>query len=86
MKDCSIRSCPGQYEKKRIVHVVKQEGELIVFDNVVAEVCSVCGDTLLPLSTVEALETMLKNPGKTLRTAPVYEMAGLARISHGMAD
>ena len=58
--------------------ITHQEGEVIVFDNVVAEVCSVCGDTLLPLSTVEALETMLKNPGKTLRTAPVYEMAELA--------
>ena len=79
MKNCSIRSCPGQYEEKRVVHVVKQGGEVIVFDNVLAEVCSVCGDTLLPLSTVEALENMLKNPGKTLRTAPVYEMKEAAR-------
>jgi len=46
---------------------------------VLAEVCIVCGDTLLPLSTVEALENMLKNPGKTLRTAPVYEMKEAAR-------
>jgi len=59
--------------------VVKQDGEVIVFDNVLAEVCTVCGDTLLPLSTVEALENMLKNPGKTLRTAPVYEMEEAAR-------
>jgi YgiT-type zinc finger domain-containing protein len=74
MKACSIRSCPGQYSEKHIVHVVKHEGEVVVFDNVPAEVCSVCGDTLLPLSTIEALESMLRNPRKTLRTAPVYEM------------
>jgi YgiT-type zinc finger domain-containing protein len=79
MKRRSIRSCPGEYEQKRIVHVVKHEGEVIVFDNVLAEVCSACGDTLLPLSTVEALERMLKNPGKTLRTAPVYKMEEVAR-------
>lgn len=79
MKNCSIRSCPGQYEEKRVVHVVKQQGEVIVFDNVLAEVRTVCGDTLLPLSTVEALENMLKNPGKTLGTAPVYEMEEIAR-------
>ena len=79
MKNCSIRSCPGQYEEKRIVHVVKRNGEVIVFDNVLAEVCAVCGDTLLPLKTVEALEHILMNPGKTLRTSPVYEMAEGAR-------
>lgn len=74
MKNCSIQSCPGQYEERRIVHVVKKGEDVIVFDNVIAEVCTVCGDTLLPLSTVEALENMLKNPGKAQRTAPVYEM------------
>jgi len=61
MKNCSIRSCPGQYEEKRVVHLVKQGGRSLSFDNVLAEVCTVCGDTLLPLSTVEVLENMLKN-------------------------
>lgn len=74
MKKCSITSCPGEYEEKRILHTVKHHGNVIVIENVPAEVCSVCGDVLLSLATVEAIETMLKNPGKPVRTAPVYEM------------
>lgn len=74
MKKCSIASCPGGYEEKRILHAVKHHGNVIVIENVPAEVCSICGDVLLSLATVEAIETMLKNPGKPIRTAPVYEM------------
>lgn len=68
-----VHFCPGEYEKKRITHVVKFRGEVIVFDNVPAEVCSVCGDTLLSLHTVEAIEARLKDPGEAIRQAPVYE-------------
>ena len=74
MKNCSIRSCPGEYERKRIVHTVKHHGNVVVLENVPAKVCSICGDILLSLSTVEAIEAILKNPGKPIRTAPVYEM------------
>jgi hypothetical protein len=55
-------------------HVVSQHGEVIVFDNVPAEVCSVCGDVLLSLSTAEAIESHLKHLGKPDRMAPVYEL------------
>jgi YgiT-type zinc finger domain-containing protein len=74
MKRCSIHSCPGEYEAKRIVHTVRRHGQVIVLENVPAEVCSICGDVLLSLSTVAAIEAMLKDPGKPVRTAPVYEM------------
>jgi HTH-type transcriptional regulator/antitoxin MqsA len=74
MKNCSIRQCPGQFKERRITHVVKHHGEVIVLENVPAEVCSECGEVLLPLLSVEAIETMLKNPGKPVRTAPVYQM------------
>ncbi len=78
MTKCSINSCPGEYEKKRILHTVKHRERVIVIENVPAEVCSVCGDVLLSLSTVEAIEAMLENPGEPVRTAPVYEMRGEA--------
>ena len=78
MENCTIRQCPGQCEERRITHVVKYHGEVIVLVNVPAEVCSECGEVLLPLSSVEAIETMLKNPGKPIRTAPVYEVPGAA--------
>ncbi len=74
MKNCSIRSCPGQYESKHIAHMVKHHGSVVVFENVLAEICTVCGDTLLPLSTVETIEAMLQNPGTPVRTVPVYEV------------
>lgn len=74
MKNCSIHSCPGMYEKRRIAHVVKHHGEVIVFDNVPVEVCSVCGDVLMSLETAEAIETVLANLGKPTRNAPVYEL------------
>jgi len=78
MKNCSIRQCPGQCEERRITHVVKYHGEVIVLENVPAEVCSECGEVLLPLSSAEAIETMLKNPGKPIRTAPVYQVPDAA--------
>ncbi|MGO8945893.1 MAG: YgiT-type zinc finger protein [Syntrophobacteraceae bacterium] len=78
MKNCSIRQCPGQCEERRITHVVKYHGEVIVLENVPAEVCSECGEVILPLSSLEATETMLKNPGKPIRTAPVYQVPDAA--------
>ncbi len=78
MKNCSTRQCSGQCEERLITHVVKYHGEVIVLENVPAEVCSECGEVLLPLSSVEAIETMLKNPGKPIRTAPVYRMPDAA--------
>jgi HTH-type transcriptional regulator / antitoxin MqsA len=76
MKPCSIQSCPGEYEERYIAHVVKHHGEVIVIDNVPAEVCSACGDVLLSLDTAEAIESLLTHPGKPDRTAPVYELHG----------
>ena len=71
---CSITGCPGHYEDKKITHVVKHQDEIIVFENVAAKVCSICGDVLLPISTVETIEKMLVNPGKPVRTAPIYKI------------
>ncbi|MGC9194011.1 MAG: YgiT-type zinc finger protein [Syntrophobacteraceae bacterium] len=78
MTKCSISSCPGEYEKKHILHTVKHHERVIVIENVPAEVCSVCGDVLLSVSTVEAIEAMLENPGEPVRSAPVYKMPGEA--------
>jgi YgiT-type zinc finger domain-containing protein len=74
MNSCSIRSCPGKYELRHITHLVKHHGNVVVFENVLAEVCDACGDTLLTLNTVEAIETMLQNPGPPVRTVPVYHV------------
>lgn len=73
--ECSIQGCPGEYEEKMIVHVVTRDGEIYVFDHVPAEVCSVCGDTLLKPETIRTLERRMKEKKQPARFAPVYEFA-----------
>lgn len=73
--NCSIQGCPGEYEKREIVHTVRFRGEIIVFDRVPAEVCSVCGDTLLAPETVRRIESLLKAKRRPSKSAPVFEFA-----------
>ena len=70
---CTIRGCPGQYESREIVHTLHRRAEICVFDHVPAEVCSVCGDTVLKPETIRHLEELLRKKGKPERLAPVYE-------------
>jgi YgiT-type zinc finger domain-containing protein len=72
---CSIVECPGAYEKQRIVQTVRQHGQVIVIDDVPAEVCSVCGDILMTPDTVRRIEALLRSTKAPARTAPVYEYA-----------
>jgi hypothetical protein len=67
---CSIQGCPGEYENKTIVHT-----EVFVFEHVPAEVCFVCGDTLLAPDTIRHIEALLKKKKKPLKTVPLYEYA-----------
>jgi YgiT-type zinc finger domain-containing protein len=72
---CSIQGCPGEYEHRLIVHTVQQGSEIFVFEHVPAEVCPVCGDTLLTPETIEHLEALLRSRSNPRRKAPVYEYA-----------
>lgn len=72
---CSIRGCPGDYEQQVIVHTVRQHGNVMVIDHVPAEVCSVCGDTLLSGETVERIQAILRAGETPNRSAPLYEYA-----------
>jgi YgiT-type zinc finger domain-containing protein len=73
--NCSIQGCPGRYEEKTIVHTVSHDGDVFVFENVPAEVCSVCGDTLLKPGTVQHIEDLLSKECKPERMIPLYEYA-----------
>jgi YgiT-type zinc finger domain-containing protein len=72
---CTVKGCPGEYEDKSIVHTVHKGEQIFVFRHVPAEVCSVCGDTMLKPDTVRHLEQMLKTKTKPEELAPVYEYA-----------
>jgi YgiT-type zinc finger domain-containing protein len=70
---CSIEGCPGEYEKREIVHTVRHDGRVVVIDHVPAEVCSVCGDVLLKPETVRRIEELLKKEPRPASTVPLYE-------------
>lgn len=72
---CSIQGCPGEYEEKMIVHIVHRGDDIHVFEHVPAEVCSVCGDTLLKPDTVRKLEALIKERRQPERFIPLYEFA-----------
>lgn len=72
---CSIQGCPGEYEERRIVHTVKNRGNVVVIDHVPAEVCEVCGDVLLAPETVRRIEELLRTEHHPDREVPLYEFA-----------
>ena len=74
MKKCSIQGCPGEYAKTEINHLVTLGGKPVIIENVPAAVCQVCGDTLLDIETVEAIDKLLANPGPPVHSIPAYSM------------
>ena len=72
---CSIHGCPGRYEAKEIIHTLHKGSDILIFEGVPAEVCSVCGDTLLAPETIEHIEVLLATKAKPGKLAPVYEYA-----------
>ncbi len=72
---CSIAGCHGEYEARLIVHTVKYRGEIIVINDVPAEVCAICGDTLFKPETVRQIERMLQTKMRPIRVVPLYEFA-----------
>ncbi len=73
--NCTIAGCPGEYEESFIVHTVRHRGQIVVIDDVPAEICSVCGDVLLRPETIRHIEKLLETRAVAPRTAPVYEYA-----------
>lgn len=69
---CSILGCPGEYETRLILHTVKRENEVLVFENVPAEVCDVCSDILLRVETIRHIEKLMEKPSEAKKYAPVY--------------
>ncbi|MBU1661767.1 MAG: YgiT-type zinc finger protein [Chloroflexi bacterium] len=71
---CNIMGCPGEYEERKIAHTICYHGEVLIIDNVPAEVCVVCGDVLLKPNTVREIEVLLQT-AHPVRTVPLYEYA-----------
>lgn len=69
---CSIQGCPGQYEERAILHTVKRGDDVLVVEDVPAEVCDVCSDTLLAPETIRHIEALIENQTEPRKQAPVY--------------
>lgn len=72
---CCIQGCSGHYERRLIIHTVKQGRKVLVFEDVPAEVCDVCSDTLLAPETIRHLEELMKQEATPRSHAPVYAYA-----------
>lgn len=72
---CSVKSCPGEYEARHVVHSVRYRGRVVVIDHVPVEVCSVCGDVLLSAEAVRRIEALLQTDVPPSQTVPLYEYA-----------
>ena len=72
---CSIIGCTGEYEQKSIVHTVRKNDEIFVFEHVPAEICSICGDTILKPDTIRKLEALLQKKTQPEKFIPLYEYA-----------
>ena len=58
--NCSIQSCPGQYERREIPYATTTAKGLVVVKDIPAEVCNFCGDTMLSKEVVDHLLNLLK--------------------------
>lgn len=74
---CTIEGCPGTYERRLVALTLRYGDELIVLDNVPAEVCDTCGDELFSPETNEKIDRLLVEHERLIPkdSAPVYEFA-----------
>ena len=67
---CTIAGCPGEYESRLVIQTLRPNGHTMVIEDVPADVCNVCGDTLFSPETVQSLEQVLATPPQATHTIP----------------
>lgn len=77
MLHCNIKGCPGVYEQKPVTLTVRHRDELVVIDQVPAEVCNVCGDQLFAPETNRKIDQLLDRRAETepRKSVPLYDYA-----------
>ncbi len=70
---CQI--CEGEYEERLIARAYRRDGKVIVVDDVPAEVCGQCGDTLLKPGVVEDIQEALAKAEDAKEFAPVVHLS-----------
>lgn len=67
--------CEGRYEERLVARVYRRDGKVIVVDDVPAEVCNLCGDTLLKPETVERVQEALAKAEEAKEFAPIVHLS-----------
>ncbi len=83
---CSNQGCPGAYEDREVIEVVRagrDDPHFIVVERVPATVCDVCGDTLFTPETVARLQALRQAPPAATCCAPLYDFAALPAKEEG---
>ncbi len=73
---CEVCAAADRVEQ-RIRYSLTIDGQLLVVDNVPAEVCPNCGEVTLSPSVVNSLYKIVETPAEPLRTiqTPVFDFA-----------
>ena len=72
---CSIKGCSGNYEHKVIDQTFRKNGQVVVVEGIPAEVCDICGDSLLTPETSRKIDDVLSEPKRSPLTAPLFKFA-----------
>jgi YgiT-type zinc finger domain-containing protein len=80
MEKC--RSClsSGTYEDRLTSQPLKFNGQVVIFENVPAQVCRQCGETLFGAEVVKLMEDLGRGerPPTRMDRVPVYDFAQVA--------
>lgn len=80
MRECFF--CKGQVVEQRIQHIHQWGEQIIIFENVPAEVCQECGEVFFAPEVLEAMDRIVleeQNP-RTRISVPVFFLAESATV------
>ncbi len=72
---CIVQGCPGEWERRRIVHTFIRDGRPIVVEDLPAWVCPVCGYTVLDLEVMDTLFALDPATAVPVGQAPVFRLS-----------
>ena len=72
---CIVQGCPGELERRRIMHTFVRDGKPIVVEDLPAWVCPVCGYTVLDLDVLDTLFALDPDTTVPVGQAPVFRLS-----------
>lgn len=72
---CIVQGCPGEMEQRRIVHTFVRDGKPIVIEDLPAQVCPVCGYTVLDVRVLDMLFALDPATESPVSLAPVFRLS-----------